>query len=71
MDAQSLNTEVILRRFDSPDEVRTLTKGKFEVVRLGGATAAFDDGRIVELRPGELFYIPPSRTTAGSSVTRM
>ncbi len=26
----------------------------------GTAVAAFDDGKIVELRPGELFYIPPS-----------
>jgi quercetin dioxygenase-like cupin family protein len=25
----------------------------------GTATAAFDDGRVVELHPGELFYIPP------------
>ncbi|HEX7793529.1 MAG TPA: cupin domain-containing protein [Vicinamibacterales bacterium] len=98
MDARSLNTEVILKRFDAPDEVRTLAKGKFEIVRLGGmtigratyepgwkwslhvgptvgatrcevehvglvvsgtATAAFDDGRVFELRAGELFYIPP------------
>jgi hypothetical protein len=28
----------ILRRFDSPDEVRTFPKGKFELVRLGGMT---------------------------------
>jgi quercetin dioxygenase-like cupin family protein len=90
--------EVILKRFESPDEVRAMTKGKFEVVRLGGLTlgratyepgwrwsehvgpgvgaprctvehvglvlsgtaaAAFDDGRVVELRPGDLFHIPP------------
>jgi quercetin dioxygenase-like cupin family protein len=25
----------------------------------GTATAAFDDGRVFELRAGELFYIPP------------
>jgi mannose-6-phosphate isomerase-like protein (cupin superfamily) len=82
----------------APDETRVLTKGKFEIVRLGGltigrathepgwkwslhvgpmvgasrctvehvrmvlsgtATAAFEDGQIVELRAGELFYIPP------------
>jgi hypothetical protein len=30
--------EVILKRFESPDEVRAMTKGKFEVVRLGGLT---------------------------------
>jgi mannose-6-phosphate isomerase-like protein (cupin superfamily) len=90
--------EVILKRFDSPDEMRTMPKGKFEIVHLGGmtigratyepgwrwskhvgrslgvahcsvehvgmvisgtATAAFDDGTIVELKAGELFYIPP------------
>lgn len=90
--------DVILKRFEEPDEVRTLIKGKFEIVRLGGltigratyepgwkwsehvgpgigatrcpvehvgmvvagcATAAFDDGKVVELRAGELFYIPP------------
>jgi uncharacterized RmlC-like cupin family protein len=25
----------------------------------GAATAAFEDGRVVELRTGDLFYIPP------------
>ena len=28
----------LLRRFDSPDEVRSFPNGKFEVVRLGGMT---------------------------------
>jgi len=28
--------EVILKRFEQPNEVRTFEKGKFEVVRLGG-----------------------------------
>jgi hypothetical protein len=90
--------DLILRRFEEPDEVRTFEKGRFEIVRLGGltfgratyepgwqysrhvpgdadpplcgvehlglvlagvATAALDDGRSVELRPGTLFYIPP------------
>lgn len=90
--------DVILKRFDAPDEVRTMIKGKFEVVRIGGmtlgratyepgwkwslhvgpgvgasrcrvehvglvlagvATAAFDDGRVIEMRAGDLFYIPP------------
>ena len=90
--------EAILKSFESPDEVRDMIKGRFEIVRLGhttigratyepgwkwsehvgaalGAThcavehvgivisgaavAAFDDGRIVELREGTLFYIPP------------
>lgn len=88
---------VILKRFDAPDEVRTMPKGRFELVHLGGltigratyepgwrwsehvgpgvgatrctvehvglvlsgaATAAFDDGRVVELRAGSLFHIP-------------
>ena len=29
---------VILKRFDSPDEIRTFPKGRFEIVRLGGMT---------------------------------
>lgn len=90
-------TVVALRRFESPDEVRVMTKGKFEVVHIGGltigratyepgwrwsehvgpavgaarctvahvglvvsgtATAALEDGRVFELRAGELFAIP-------------
>ena len=92
-----METGVILKRFEQPDEVRELIKGRFEVVHIGGltigratyepgwrwsehvgpalgqsrclvehvglvisgtATAAFADGRIVELRAGELFHIP-------------
>jgi quercetin dioxygenase-like cupin family protein len=30
------------------------------LVLAGVATAAFDDGTVVELRAGELFYIPPT-----------
>ena len=90
--------DVLLKQFEMPDETRTMTKGRFDIVRLGGvvigratyepgwkwslhvgpgvgatrchvehvglvlsgtATAAFDDGRVVELKAGELFYIPP------------
>ena len=90
-------SDVILKRFETPDEVRTMAKGRFELVRIGGltigratyepgwrwsehvgpgvgatrctvehvglvlagaATAAFDDGRVVELRAGALFHIP-------------
>jgi hypothetical protein len=29
------------------------------LVLAGVATAAFADGRVVQLRPGDLFYIPP------------
>jgi hypothetical protein len=89
--------DVILRRFDSPDEVREMVKGRFEVVRIGGltigratnqpgwkwsqhvgpgvgadrcsvehvglvlagvATVALAD-RVLEMRPGDLFYVPP------------
>ncbi|PYJ68443.1 MAG: cupin [Verrucomicrobia bacterium] len=89
---------VILKRFESPDEVRMMQNGRFELVHLGGMTigrakyepgwkwsehvgpsvgatrcnvehvglvlsgtaaVAFDDGRVVELRAGELFYVPP------------
>jgi mannose-6-phosphate isomerase-like protein (cupin superfamily) len=90
--------ETILKRFESPDELRTFEKGRFELVRLGGMTigratyepgwkwsvhvgptvgakscqvehvgmvlsgtavAAMDDGKIIDLRPGDVFYIPP------------
>ena len=93
-----VDTEVILKRFDTPDEVRTFDKGKFELVRLGGmtigratyrpgwkwsvdvgaalgqsscqvehvgmvvsgcATAAMDNGDVIEMRAGDIFYIPP------------
>jgi hypothetical protein len=89
--------DVVLKRFDTPDEVRTFEKGRFEIVRIGGLTvgratyqpgwkwsvhvgptvgasrcsvehvglvisgvaaASFEDGRVIELRPGSLFYIP-------------
>lgn len=91
-------TDMILRRFEEPDEVREMTLGRFELVRLGNmtvgratyqpgwrwsahvgarlgqqrctvehvglviagaATAAFADGRVIEMRAGDLFYIPP------------
>jgi hypothetical protein len=94
MDAMDL---VVLKRFETPDEVRQMRNGRFEVVHLGGltlgratyqpgwrwsvdvgpevgakrctvehvglvlsgiATAAFDDGTVIELRPGNLFHIP-------------
>jgi len=32
------NIDVILKRFEQPDEVRTFEKGKFEIVRIGGMT---------------------------------
>ena len=90
--------DVILKRFDSPDETRIFLKGKFETVTLGGmtigratyepgwkwsvdvgkeigeaycavehvgmviagcATAAFSDGRVIEMKAGDVFYVPP------------
>ena len=30
--------DVILKRFEDPDETRVLAKGKFDVVRIGGLT---------------------------------
>ena len=90
--------DVVLKSFEAPDEVRNFTRGRFELVTIGGmtigratyqpgwrwskhvgpgvgaercsvehvglvvagvATAAFADGRVIELRPGDLFYIPP------------
>lgn len=90
--------DVILKRFETPDETRLMIKGRFDIVMLAGvtigratyepgwkwslhvgpgigaarcnvehvglvlsgtATAAFDDGRVIELKAGELFYIPP------------
>jgi hypothetical protein len=93
-----MTNDVLVKRFETPDETRQMIKGRFDIVRLGGqtvgratyepgwkwslhvgptvgatrcivehvglvvsgtATAAFDDGRVVELRAGELFYIPP------------
>src|SRR6266702_331827 len=90
--------EVILKRFEQPDEMRMFEKGRFEVVRLGGmtigratyepgwkwsehggratgaksclvehvgmvrsgrATAAMNDGRVIEIKAGDVFYIAP------------
>jgi hypothetical protein len=92
-----MNVDMILRRFEAPDELREMTLGRFEVVHLGGmtigratyqpgwkwslhvgptvgaprctiehvglvvsgaATAAFDDGTVIEMHAGDLFHIP-------------
>lgn len=34
--------EVILKRFETPDETRVVEKGKLEIVRIGGMTIAHD-----------------------------
>lgn len=88
--------DVILKRFDQPDETRNFPKGRFDLVRIGGmvigratydpgwkwsvdvggpdglsfcgvdhvglvvsgkAVAAMEDGRIIEMSAGDLFYI--------------
>ena len=91
------DVNVVLKRFDNPDELREFEKGKFELVTLrgmtigtyqpgwkwsedvgsamneaychvehvgmvvsGSATAAMANGEIVEMTPGDLFYVPPS-----------
>ena len=90
--------EVVLKRFEDPDEVRIFEKGRFEVVHVGGmtigratyepgwkwslhvgratgakscmvehvgmvvsgrATAGMDDGRVIEMKAGDVFYIAP------------
>ena len=33
-----LDTNVILKRFDDPDELRTFDKGTFELLEIGGIT---------------------------------
>ena len=30
--------DIVLRRFESPDEIRTFDKGKFEIISIGGMT---------------------------------
>jgi len=92
------NLDVILKRFDEPDETRLFPKGRFDIITVAGrtfgratyepgwrwslhvgptvgatrctvehlglvlsghGTAAFDDGRVIDLMAGQLFYIPP------------
>jgi hypothetical protein len=39
--------DVILKRFDSPDETRVFDKGKFEIIHIGGMTigkASYEPG---------------------------
>lgn len=95
---EMIDVEVVLKRFETPDETRTFKKGRFDIVRLGGvtigrasyepgwrwsehvgaaigktmcdvehvgmvlqgcATAAMSDGNVVQMRAGDLFYVPP------------
>jgi hypothetical protein len=43
----NVDLEVVLKRFDQPDEVREFEKGRFEIVHVGGMTigrASYDPG---------------------------
>ena len=90
--------DVIVKRFDQPDETRNFPNGKFDLVRVGGmaigratyepgwkwsvdigrpagfsscatehvgivvagkAAVAMEDGRVVDITAGDLFYIAP------------
>ena len=90
--------DVILKRFEHPDESRSFEKGRFELIKVGDmtigrasyepgwkwsqhvgaamgktscdvehvgyvvsgcATAAMDDGRVIEMKAGDFFYIAP------------
>jgi hypothetical protein len=48
--------ELTLIDFDSPADVRTFAKGRFEVYRVGPMTLGRDDGTEKVMRDGELFY---------------
>ena len=93
-----MSADVVLKRFEHPDEVREFELGRFELVHLGGmtigratyqpgwkwsvhvgaalgqascqvehvgmvvsgrATAAMDNGEVIEMRAGDMFHIPP------------
>jgi hypothetical protein len=51
--------EVILKRFEQPDEVGAKSCAVEHVGMLlaGRATAAMDDGRVIEMKAGDVFYI--------------
>ena len=93
-----MELDVVIKRFDRPDEVREFVKGRFELVHVGkmtigratyqhgwkwsvhvgtalgqascmvehvgmvvsgSAAAGMDDGCVIEMRAGDLFFIPP------------
>jgi quercetin dioxygenase-like cupin family protein len=97
MEGEATMLDSILRRFEAPDETRTFSKGKFELVSIAGVTigratyepgwkwsvdvggalgkkscdvehlgivlsgcadVTMDDGRVFEIREGDIFYIP-------------
>jgi hypothetical protein len=51
------NLDVILKRFESPDEVREFTKGRLEVIHIGGLTigrATYEPGWCWSLHVGPM-----------------
>ena len=99
-----MDKDVVLKRFEQPDEVREFLLGKFEVVRIGGmtvgratyqpgwkwsvhvgdqlgasschvehvgmvvsgcATAAMDNGDVIEMHAGDVFYGPAGSRQLG------
>ena len=91
-----MSLDLILKRFDQPDEIREFEKGRFEIVHIGGMTigratyepgwkwsehvgaslgerscqvehvgmvisgraaAAMDDGSVIEMSSGDIFFI--------------
>ena len=47
MSTKPLSQDVVLKRFESPDEVRHFEKGKFELITIGGVTigrASYEPG---------------------------
>jgi quercetin dioxygenase-like cupin family protein len=51
------NLDVILKRFESPDEVREFTKGRLEVIHIGGLTigrATYEPGWRWSLHVGSM-----------------
>src|SRR5258708_10407976 len=59
---EKLMLEVILKRFERPDETRTFEKGRFELVRLGGMTI----GRAT-YEPGWKWSVHVGRATGAKS----
>src|ERR1700751_3699355 len=58
-------SQVILKRFETPDETISFEKGRFEKITLGGMTigrAVYEPGwkwsTHIGSKPGDLFYIP-------------
>jgi hypothetical protein len=60
---------VILKRFEAPDETRVLTKGEFEIVRLGGLTigrATYEPGWKWSLHIGQQSERPAAQSSTSA-----